>query len=84
MLRLGGAARLLSGADLPALRPLLDRDPVAHCFVASRVEAAGLDPWRLGAELWGYGNIRLEAACFSGANLVPVGDAPAGRAVMEE
>lgn len=77
MLRLGGAARLLSGADLPALRPLLDRDPVAHCFVASRIEAAGLDPWRLGAELWGYGGTRLEAACFAGANLVPVGDAPA-------
>jgi uncharacterized protein len=77
VLRLGGAARLLTGADLPALRPLLDRDPVAHCFVASRVEAAGLDPWRLGAELWGYGGTRLEAACFAGANLVPVGDAPA-------
>ena len=77
MLRLGGAARLLSGADLPALRPLLDRDPVAHCFVASRVEAAGLDPWRLGAERWGYGGSRLDAACFAGANLVPVGDAPA-------
>jgi predicted GNAT family acetyltransferase len=77
VLRLGSAARLLTGADLPALRPLLDGDPVAHCFVASRVEAAGLDPWRLGAELWGYGATRLEAACFAGANLVPVGDAPA-------
>lgn len=77
VLRLGGAARLLTGADLPALRPLLDRDPVAHCFVASRIEAAGLDPWRLGAELWGYGGSRLEAACFAGANLVPVGDSPA-------
>ena len=84
MLRLGGAARLLTGADLPALRPLLDRDPVAHCFVASRVEAAGLDPWRLGAELWGYGGIRLEAACFSGANLVPVGDAPAALAAFAD
>jgi predicted GNAT family acetyltransferase len=77
VLRLGGAARLLTGADLPQLRPLLDRDPVAHCFVASRIEAAGLDPWRLGAELWGYGGTRLEAACFAGANLVPVGDNPA-------
>jgi predicted GNAT family acetyltransferase len=77
VLRLGGAARLLTAADLPALRPLLDRDPVAHCFVASRVETVGLDPWRLGAELWGYGGSRLEAACFAGANLVPVGDAPA-------
>ena len=84
MLRLGGAARLLTGADLPALRPLLDRDPVAHCFVASRVEAAGLDPWRLGAELWGWGGTRLEAACFAGANLVPVGDAPAALAAFAD
>jgi uncharacterized protein len=84
VLRLGGAARLLTGADLPALRPLLDRDPVAHCFVASRVEAAGLDPWRLGAELWGWGGSRLEAACFAGANLVPVGDAPAALAAFAD
>ena len=83
MLRLGGAARLLTGSDLAALRPLLDRDPVAHCFVASRVEAAGLDPWRLGAELWGYGS-PLEAACFSGANLVPVGDVPAALAAFAD
>ena len=84
MLRLGGAARLLTGSDLPALRPLLDRDPVANCFVTSRVEAAGLDPWRLGAELWGYGGSRLEAACFAGANLVPVGDSPAGLAAFAD
>jgi uncharacterized protein len=84
VLRLGGAARLLTGADLPALRPLLDRDPVAHCFVASRVEAAGMDPWRLGAELWGWGGTRLEAACFAGANLVPVGDAPAALAAFAD
>jgi len=83
VLRLGGAARLLTGSDLAALRPLLNRDPVAHCFVASRVEAAGLDPWRLGAELWGYGS-PLEAACFSGANLVPVGDLPAAIAAFAD
>src|SRR5829696_764937 len=84
VLRLGGAARLLTGSDLPALRPLLDRDPVANCFVASRVEAAGLDPWRLGAELWGFGSSRLEAACFAGANLVPVGDGPAALAAFAD
>ena len=77
MLRLGGAARLLDERDLPSLRVLLDRDPVANCFVSSRVELAGTDPGRLGAELWGYGGTRLDAACFVGANLVPVGDAPA-------
>jgi predicted GNAT family acetyltransferase len=84
VLRLGGAARPLTAADLPALRPLLDRDPIANCFVASRVEAAGLDPWRLGAELWGYGTGRLDAACFAGANLVPVGDAPAALAAFAD
>jgi predicted GNAT family acetyltransferase len=68
-------ARLLDDRDLAALRDLLDRDPVAYCFVASRVEAGGLEPWRLGAEVWGYGGARLEAACFAGTNLVPVGSA---------
>jgi predicted GNAT family acetyltransferase len=72
VLRLAGA-RLLEDADLPALQVLLDTDPVAHCFIASRVAAAGLDPWKLGAEVWGYGGARLDGACFAGANLVPVG-----------
>ncbi len=75
MLRLAGA-RLLDDRDLPALRDLLDLDPVTHCFVAARVEAGGLEPWRLGAEVWGYGGSRLEAACFAGTNLVPVGSSP--------
>jgi uncharacterized protein len=75
-LRLGGA-RLLDDRDLAPLGALLNADPVAHCFVASRVEVAGLDPWRLGAEVWGFGGSRLEAACFAGANLVPVGSSPA-------
>jgi predicted GNAT family acetyltransferase len=71
------AARLLDDRDLPTLRQLLDTDPIVHCFVASRVEAAGVEPWRLGAEIWGYGGPALEAACFAGANLVPVGSSPA-------
>jgi predicted GNAT family acetyltransferase len=75
-LRLAGA-RLLDERDLPALRLLLDADPVAHCFVASRIEAAGVESWRLGAEMWGYGGGHLEAACLAGANLVPVGSSPA-------
>jgi predicted GNAT family acetyltransferase len=84
VLRLGAAARLLAERDLPALRALLDRDPVANCFVTSRVEAAGVDPWRLGAELWGYGEPTLDAACFAGANLVPVGDAPPALAAFAD
>lgn len=53
------------------MRAALENDPVAACMVAARVEVAGLDPWRLGGELWTVGS-RLEALCFSGANLVPL------------
>lgn len=40
-------------------------------MVAARVEVAGLDPWRLGGQLWATGS-RLEGLCFAGANLVPL------------
>lgn len=53
------------------MRSILDTDPVATCMVAARVEVAGLDPWRLGGELWAVGS-RLDGLCFSGANLVPL------------
>src|SRR3712207_8592866 len=47
--------------------------PYTTLFRSSRVDVAGLDAWRLGAEVWGYGAGRhLEALCYSGANLVPV------------
>ncbi|MEO3766569.1 GNAT family N-acetyltransferase [Streptomyces sp. B8F3] len=65
--------RLLEPAELEAARAVLDREPVANAFVASRVAVAGLDPWRLGGELWGwYAGGRLESLCYAGANLVPV------------
>lgn len=72
MLRTAGV-RLLDARDIDDVRALLARDPVADAFVGARIEAAGLDSWRLGAELWGYGERgRLESLCYSGANLVPV------------
>lgn len=62
---------------------VLEADPVATCMVAARVEAAGLDPWRLGGELWSAGS-RLDGLCFSGANLVPLrGDRGALRAFAD-
>ncbi|MBO0890279.1 MAG: GNAT family N-acetyltransferase [Acidothermales bacterium] len=65
--------RVLDERDLPAVRALLDRDPVTDVFVASRVAASGLDPWRLGAEVWGYhAGGELVSLCYAGANLVPV------------
>ncbi|MBC8092175.1 MAG: GNAT family N-acetyltransferase, partial [Pseudonocardia sp.] len=61
MLRVAGA-RLLDDRDRPAVRAALDADPVAACMVAARVELAGLDPWRLGGELWSAGS-RLDGLC---------------------
>jgi uncharacterized protein len=65
--------RLLDDRDRAAVLALCDADPVANVFVASRVRALGLDPGRLGAQVWGYerGGL-LTSACYSGANLVPV------------
>ncbi|MGW0520544.1 GNAT family N-acetyltransferase [Crossiella sp. NPDC003009] len=82
MLKLAGA-RLLEERDLRAVRAALDADPVAACMVASRVEIAGCDPWRLGGEMWGFGS-RLDGLCFSGANLVPLaGGLPAVKAFAD-
>jgi uncharacterized protein len=76
VLRLGGA-RLLNDRDLFAVRSILDADPVASCMVSARVEVAGLEPWRLGGEMWGADTRplrggRLEGLCFAGPNLVPL------------
>jgi len=52
---------------------ILDTDPVSNVFVASRVHAVGLEPGRLGAQMWGYlRDGRLTALCYAGANLIPV------------
>jgi uncharacterized protein len=65
--------RVLRPEDLPGVTEVLSRDPVADVFVASRVQAVGLDPARLGGEMWGFvADGRLEALCHAGANLVPV------------
>ncbi len=79
------STRLLDSRDLPEVLDLLEVDPVADVFVASRVAAAGLDSWRLGAEVWGFGERgRLESLCYAGANLVPVQAGPvAVRAFVE-
>jgi uncharacterized protein len=66
--------RVLDDRDVPAALEVLARDPIANVFVQSRVLSGGLDPWRLGAEMWGHiVDGRLQALCYSGANLVPVG-----------
>jgi len=68
---------------------VLGADPVGSCMVSARVEAAGLDPWRLGGELWAADNRpvragRLQGLCFSGPNLIPLrGNAPALRSFAD-
>ncbi|MDP9418408.1 MAG: GNAT family N-acetyltransferase [Actinomycetota bacterium] len=76
---LGAATlRVLDTHDLGDALAVADRDPVANVFVASRLRSAGMDAWRLGAEVWGYVvDGRLESICYAGANLVPVEAGPA-------
>ncbi|MEU2112473.1 GNAT family N-acetyltransferase [Streptomyces sp. NPDC019507] len=65
--------RVLGPEDLGAALAVLESDPVTNAFVTARVHVAGLDPWRLGGEMWGwYADGRLRSLCYSGANLVPI------------
>jgi predicted GNAT family acetyltransferase len=65
--------RLLGDVDLPKVRNVLRTSPIADVFVASRVEAGGLEPWRLGAAMWGHEiDGQLVSVCYAGANLWPV------------
>jgi uncharacterized protein len=69
--------RLLDERDRGAVLAICDRDPVANVFVSSRVRALGLEPGRLGAQMWGHApGGRLESLCYFGANLVPVAATP--------
>lgn len=80
-----GMVRPLTSSDLVALWRLLERDPVAHCFVTSRVRVAGVDPWRLGGDILGYfSNDGLESVVYCGANLVPIATTPASRAAFAD
>ena len=47
---------------------------MSNCFLDARVRGAGLDPWRLGGDIWGYlDDDTLHSVVYVGANLVPVG-----------
>ena len=58
-------------------------------MVSARVEVAGLDPWRLGGELWAADARpvragRIQGLCFSGPNLIPLrGNAAALRSFAD-
>ena len=78
------SVRLLTPDDLPEVRALIDLDPVAHCFLASRL-AQGTERWRMGGDLLGYVTDRgVESALYLGANLVPVGTHAASRAAFAD
>lgn len=76
--------RQLMPDDLPGLQALVSRDPVAHCFVTSRL-SLGIERIRMGADLWGYfSDDGLESALYLGANLVPVETTPESRAAFAD
>lgn len=78
-----GGVRPVTSTDLSQVRELLARNPIRHCFVSSRVDDAGADPWRLGGELLGYfSGDTLLAMLYVGANLVPVETTATSRAAF--
>jgi predicted GNAT family acetyltransferase len=65
--------RLLDDQDRAEVLALCASDPISNVFVESRIRALGLDPGRLGAQVWGHApEGRLISVCYAGANLVPV------------
>lgn len=79
-----GEVRMLTSRQLPQMRELLDRDPIAHCFVDSRITEAATS-YRFGGELWGwYRDGNLESMLYAGANLIPVETTPLARANFAE
>lgn len=64
-------SRVLDETDRTLVARLVDADPVANCFVASRVEAGVLDAAGVG-ELWGYPADEPRALLHVGANVVAV------------
>ncbi|MBT0773923.1 GNAT family N-acetyltransferase [Kineosporia sp. J2-2] len=70
---LRSALKVLARDDVEEALALCDQDPVANLFVAARLRALKGDPRRHGGEIWGwYEGGAMRAACWSGANLVPV------------
>ena len=67
--------RELGDADRGAIRAMVDADPVGQCVFAARMARANtLTAFDLGGHLWGLdGPGGVEAACFAGGNLMPLG-----------
>lgn len=77
--------RAVTSRDLTDVRRLVETDHVSHCFIEGRISVAGVDPWRLGGDLWGYfDNDELRSLLYCGANLVPVATDAAARAAFAD
>jgi len=77
--------RTLGLAERAAVQRLLDRYPIAGAQVAERVRVNGLGRWRSEGRILGYGpRRRLEAICWMGANVTPVGASPPAVAAFAE
>jgi len=75
--------RLLDDRDREEAVGFCDRDPVVNVFVSSRLRESGLNPARLGGQVWAYATGgQLESLCYVGANLVPVAPTPAALAAF--
>jgi predicted GNAT family acetyltransferase len=80
-----GPLRILDDRDRGEVLRICDADPVTNVFVGARVHAVGLNPARLGAQIWGhYTGGRLTSLCYAGANLVPVAATPEAVAAFAE
>src|ERR1700744_957020 len=78
-------ARLLDDRDRAAALEICAADPVANVFVESRIRSFGLDPGRLGTQVWGFDQGgKLASLCYGGANLVPVQASSAAVAAFAE
>jgi RimJ/RimL family protein N-acetyltransferase len=63
--------RVLTNDDLAALVAVVLKSPVENLFIGSRVKSAGLDPFTLGCEVWGFERDgEIVALCHHGSNLV--------------
>jgi predicted GNAT family acetyltransferase len=79
-----GELKVLTTRHLRELRALVNRDPIAHCFVASRL-ADPMDPWSLGGQIWGwFEDGHLRSALYTGANLIPIETTPVARANLAD
>lgn len=80
-----GVVRPLNAADLPYLRSMVDADPVAHCFVAARLDEIAARGHRLAADFWAVERAgRCVAALHVGANVVPIATDDGARRVLAE